>query len=77
MGQAAPGVPRVHSRPSPADDFPMRTRTATRIAARAAITPRVLAAALALLAIVLAGATGVLRMDVSGEPPALTAPELG
>ena len=56
----------------PAESIPMRTRTATRIAARPA-TLRTIAAALALLAIVLAGTTGALRMDTSGEPPALTA----
>jgi hypothetical protein len=59
---------------SDADDWGMRTRVIVRRAPSPAIAPRTLAAALVLLAVILAGSTGVLRVSVSGEPPALTAP---
>jgi len=49
----------------------MRTREGVRTAPTHAITPRAAAAALVLLAVILAGTTGVLRVSVSGEPPAL------
>jgi hypothetical protein len=52
----------------------MRTRVIARTAPAHAITPRTAAAALVLLAVILAGTTGVLRVSVSGEPPALAAP---
>jgi hypothetical protein len=52
----------------------MRTRVIVRAAPGHAITPRTAAAALVLLAVILAGTTGVLRVSVSGEPPALAAP---
>jgi hypothetical protein len=52
----------------------MRTRVIVRKAPAHAITPRTAAAALVLLAVILAGFTDVLRVGVSGEPPALAAP---
>jgi hypothetical protein len=45
-----------------------------RTAPAHAATLRTIAAALVLLAVILAGTSGVLRVGVSGEPPALTAP---
>jgi hypothetical protein len=52
----------------------MNTRTATRTAPEPAPTLRTIAAALVLLAVVLAGMSGAVRVGVSGEPPALVAP---
>jgi hypothetical protein len=52
----------------------MRTRVIARSTTTHAITPRTAAAALVLLAVILAGTTGVLRVSVSGEPPALAVP---
>jgi hypothetical protein len=52
----------------------MRTRVIARTGSTHAVTPRTALAALVLLAVILAGSTGVLRVSVSGEPPALSAP---
>jgi len=49
----------------------MSQRVIARTATQPAPTLRTIAAALVLLAVVLAGMSGVARVNVSGEPPAL------
>ncbi|MFN8629839.1 MAG: hypothetical protein U0838_05800 [Chloroflexota bacterium] len=49
----------------------MSQRVIARTAPQPAPTLRTIAAALVLLAVVLAGLSGTVRVNVSGEPPAL------
>jgi hypothetical protein len=49
----------------------MSQRVIARTATRPAPALRTIAAALVLLAVVLAGMSGTVRVNVSGEPPAL------
>jgi hypothetical protein len=57
-----------------ADHPGMSKRVIARTAPAPASTLRTIAAALVLLAVVLAGLSGAVRVGVSGEPPALVAP---
>ena len=50
----------------------MSRRVIDRAATRPAPTLHTIAAALVVLAVVLAGLSGTVRVSVSGEPPALT-----
>jgi hypothetical protein len=50
----------------------MSQRVIARTAPQPASTLRTIAAALVLLAVVLAGVSGTVRVSVSGEPPILT-----
>ena len=59
----------------PADDPGMRTRVIARTNPASALTLRTAAAAAVLLAVILAGSSGVLRVGVSAEPPAQMAPD--
>jgi hypothetical protein len=52
----------------------MRTRALARTVPFHAPTLRLVAAAAVLLAVVLAGTSGVLRVSVSADPPAMTVP---
>jgi hypothetical protein len=52
----------------------MNKRAIARTAPEPALTLRTIAAALVLLAVVLAGVSGAVRVGVSGEPPALVVP---
>ena len=52
----------------------MSNRGIARTAPAPATTLRTIAAALVLLAVVLAGVSGAVRVGMSGEPPALAAP---
>jgi hypothetical protein len=52
----------------------MNKRVIARTAPEPAPTLRTIAAALVLLAVVLAGVSGAVRVGVSGEPPVLAAP---
>jgi len=57
--------------PGPADNLGMSQRVIARTAPQPAPTLRTIAAALVLLAVILAGVSGTVRVNVSGEPPAL------
>jgi hypothetical protein len=52
----------------------MSTRVIARTVPEPASTLRTIAAALVLLAVVLAGVSGAVRVGVSGEPPVLVTP---